>query len=87
MGTAEMGFVRGPGLRLGLRGVFVLLLEGSEFDAREKENKNCFGTAAVTALRLFIVVCDAVCRGSNVLAMQNPWAVGCGAVLTLTLVT
>jgi hypothetical protein len=63
IGTAEIGFVRGPGLRLGLRAglrVFGLPLPVGWADVSEKEDKNCLGTAAVIALRLFIVVCDAV---------------------------
>jgi hypothetical protein len=52
MDAAERGFVRGPGLHLGFCAAFDLLLGGSEdLDVKEKEDRNCFGTAAVIALK------------------------------------
>jgi hypothetical protein len=49
------------GLRAGLRIRFgsAWAFAGCDVDENVKEDKNCFGTAAVTALRLFIVVYDA----------------------------
>lgn len=71
IGTAEIGFVRGPGLRLGLRAGLRIRFDsafaGCDVDENVKEDKNCFGTAAVTALRLFIVVYDAAGGGVVVL--------------------